>query len=1405
MALRNRQPRSWRPTLLQVLIVLFILPLTGSAVLIQYLAWKNEQKAVEQLVGQLQRQVGDRIQERISAFTEVPVAAATNLSLAIRRGELDPDNLLDWEAYLIDKGVSFDGLTFLYFGNQAGDYTELYQGGNNSLDTISFFDGTQPETMFQSYTSRRRRITTQQIRRTSDPRQRPWYKSAIKAKEPTWTEPYRFILNSPESERYGRTPPTIGISFVQPYYVESSTQTKKTLAGVVGADLTLSDISRFLDSLNISNSGKAFILDNNGQMLARSAATPRPNTDRLSSNASTDSRAADDKANNQDLIELARSFLTKSPVNLPSITQPTTFRLKDKKDTNIIQVSPYLDQYGLSWFVVVVIPESDFVGTIRDSARNTLLLSASILTGMFLLTVILADCLSRSVLRISSASQAVATGDLDHRVARFKVRELDETGKAFNHMACQLRASYKQLEDYSKSLEKEVKKRTQELEREVRDRTRSEATFRTLVDNVPGAVYRCRSDEAWTMEFISDAVFDLCGYPASDFIGNRVRSFADLVLSGDTNVEAQIRAALAQRQPYVVEYRIVHANGSIRALYGKGRGTYDDEGNLLYLDGVIFDITPLKKAEAAIKASEQRYRSLFEDAPIGLWEEDFSEVNSYLKELGVLSTPEASNKSGLQNIRAYFDAHPQIIRQCIARVRILRVNQTALSLFEAGEEPSLLSIIERNRDLLAMEQLKQEIISLCEGNTRYETEIVRYTATGQTKHLILREFIAPGHEQDWSRVIVSTIDISQRKQAEARLQISEEKYRTLNESTQDAVMLLSQYCFVDCNPATLRMFGCETKTDFCLKWPVDFSPEKQPDGRNSKQAAIAAITAALEAGTHNFEWTHQRLDGTLFPTEVSLTSMELAGDRVVQAVVRDITLRKRAEADIIQAKQKAEIANQAKSQFLANMSHELRSPLSAILGFAQVMSRSTTLPTEHRESVSIINRSGESLLALINDILDVAKIESGRTVLTASKFNLHILLDELYDLFRLRAEEKQIQLIIEKLPTLPQYVHTDRAKLYQVLINLLDNAIKFTAAGTITLRVQNEAQANCANLLLSFFISDTGIGISPEELDRLFQPFVQTQSGLLSQKGTGLGLAICRKFVQLMGGDISITSQVGEGTTFSFYIQPTAVAEAAVEQANSIRRRQVLSLAADQPRYKILVVDDEAVNQRLLFKLLEPVGFELQAAANGQVAVDMAQIWQPDLVLMDLRMPVLDGIEATRQIKQLLASQRLASQSQPKVVVLSAGGLQAEQADAIAAGCDDFVRKPFRDSEIFDAIARQIGARYTYAESAQLETSSSLKPPSLDPSANRELQHFEEHYIDALSALSARTLDLLESAVLRLQQDEIFAQIEVIQAADRGLADHLTLAVENFCYSQIIEDIQTARKSNAAQETTSST
>ncbi|RKZ83317.1 MAG: hypothetical protein DRR19_19320, partial [Candidatus Parabeggiatoa sp. nov. 1] len=407
----------------------------------------------------------------------------------------------------------------------------------------------------------------------------------------------------------------------------------------------------------------------------------------------------------------------------------------------------------------------------------------------------------------------------------------------------------------------------------------------------------------------------------------------------------------------------------------------------------------------------------------------------------------------------------------------------------------------------------------------------------------------------------------------------------------------------------------------------------------------------------------------------------------------EIVERKRAE-------DAAKVANQAKSTFLANMSHELRTPLNAILGFAQIMQRSHSLGSEHQDNVQIINRSGEYLLSLINDVLDMSKIEAGKITLNEHNFDLHRLLDEVHDMFYLRAENKHLQLRIERSDEVARYIRTDGTKLRQVLINLLGNALKFTQEGGIYLSVEeistsplskgemaSKTGVDTEEISLSFRVQDTGAGVAPEELDKLFEAFTQTASGRAAQEGTGLGLPISRKFVQLMGGDISVQSQVGNGTVFQFTIHAFVVS--AAEIASKQRpQRQVIALEPNQPRYRILIVDDKLDNRQLLIKLLNPLGFELREASTGQEAVDICDKWQPLFIWMDIRMPVMDGLQATQQIKATPTGKEVA------IVALTASTLEEEKTVALSAGCDDFLQKPFRDTDIFDMMHKFIGVRY---------------------------------------------------------------------------------------------------------------
>ncbi|MFB8787405.1 MAG: response regulator [Potamolinea sp.] len=400
----------------------------------------------------------------------------------------------------------------------------------------------------------------------------------------------------------------------------------------------------------------------------------------------------------------------------------------------------------------------------------------------------------------------------------------------------------------------------------------------------------------------------------------------------------------------------------------------------------------------------------------------------------------------------------------------------------------------------------------------------------------------------------------------------------------------------------------------------------------------------------------------------------------------------RKNLELEKAKREAEAANQAKSQFLANMTHELRTPLNAILGFTQILSRCENFNREQQEQLQIINRSGEHLLGLINDVLEMSKIEAGMAQLNPHCFDLFRMINSLQEMLQLKATSKGLQLFFELSPDLPQYIETDESKLRQVLINLLSNAIKFTQKGSVTLRVSSvinqEDYQTTQETKLIFEVSDTGDGIAKEELSSLFDAFVQSETGHKSQEGTGLGLPISQCFVQLMGGNISLDSQLNKGTVVTFDIRVTLPTG---EEANkSLSKGRVIELAADQPQYRLLVIEDRWENRELLLKMLSPLGFEVFEATNGQEGIEVWKSIEPHLILMDMRMPVMDGYEATKRIRDSVKGQSTV------IIALTAFAFEERKAVMLEAGCDDFIAKPFREELLLEKIAEHLGVRYLY-------------------------------------------------------------------------------------------------------------
>ncbi|MBE9223865.1 response regulator [Phormidium sp. LEGE 05292] len=558
---------------------------------------------------------------------------------------------------------------------------------------------------------------------------------------------------------------------------------------------------------------------------------------------------------------------------------------------------------------------------------------------------------------------------------------------------------------------------------------------------------------------------------------------------------------------------------------------------------------------------------------------------------------------------------------------------------------------------------------------------------------------------------------------------------------------------------------------------------------------------AFQVGGVDYVTKPFQVEEVLTRVEHQLTIRRLQKQLIAQnqQLQEEIVERKKAE-------EAAAAASHAKTEFLANMSHELRTPLNAILGFTQVMMRDSMLSSDQTENLRIINRSGEHLLELINDVLELSKIESGVVSLDESSFDLYRLLDSLEEMFQIKAERKRLKMRLIVPPEIPQYIKTDEKKLRSSLINLLGNAIKFTHFGSIILRVnivsKNDFSFNDQSCKLQFEVEDTGVGIAPEEIDSLFNAFIQTESGRKSAEGTGLGLTITRKFVQILGGNISVSSVLGKGTTFKFDIK-ASLANAA-EITPQIRQR-VIGLEQTQTPCRILIVDDNRDNRLLLVKLLQPIGFEVQEVENGEQAISLWSSWQPHLIWMDTRMPVMDGFQATKYIRdlekqrkktepQLEISDRkfsmcdtLCCRTHTIIIALTASAFEEKKEEFLAIGCDDFVRKPFDEKLIFEKIAQYLGILYLYEDLPQINNVFYRKRYSVN-------QKPDSFFLPLLAKVPHNWVMQLYQAATELNEELIFQLIEQLPAESATLADALRDLLNDFRLDIIVRITNSAIK-----------
>ena len=599
-----------------------------------------------------------------------------------------------------------------------------------------------------------------------------------------------------------------------------------------------------------------------------------------------------------------------------------------------------------------------------------------------------------------------------------------------------------------------------------------------------------------------------------------------------------------------------------------------------------------------------------------------------------------------------------------------------------------------------------------------------------------------------------------RDRAEAALRQSEERLATFFRACPVAICITrpADGRFVEFNDILLDMFGY-AREDLLAKSSLQLGLWVEPADR----AQVVQILRE-QSRVQQFKAKFRRKSGVIGTMLVAAELIELEGEEHILATFSDITGSEQQNEELRRAKEAADAANRAKSAFLANMSHEIRTPMNAILGYAQLMQRDPALPPDAQEKLNTISRSGQHLLALIEDVLEMSKIEAGRITVQPVCFNLRGMLGDLTAMFRLRAEAKGLIFTVREEGELPPLIVADEGKFRQVLVNLLGNAVKFTARGRVDLELQAHRDDH-RQWWLKAKVTDTGPGIPPGELAKLFNQFEQAGgSGGKFNEGTGLGLSISREYARLMGGDVSVTSEEGRGSCFQL-VMPIRQGDH-LQDVKPVNTRRVVGLQPEQEPVLVLLADDNMPNRNWLKQLLLLIGCQVLEAANGEDAIAVWQKWKPHLILMDLQMPVLDGFEATRRIKTLPGG------GETVIIALTATAQEESRRAILAAGAADLLGKPMEESLLFDKMQRHLKVKFIYESEAAGPAAGEAVPPVFHP----------EWVATLPAALRAEMRDAIANGDLAGFE----RQLQAVAAHDPALARFLRPLAEQYDYDRLL-------------------
>lgn len=1077
-----------------------------------------------------------------------------------------------------------------------------------------------------------------------------------------------------------------------------------------------------------------------------------------------------------------------------------------------------------------------------------------------------------------------------------------------------------------------LKQANQRLQTSVEQRTQSlrlsEERFYAIAAQIPSAIYQCTYQNGnWNMDYISDRIIDIAGVSA-EAITDNIFNFIERIHPDDRQEYLNsLNAAVTAEKNWHHECRIIKPDNQVRWLQADATVCRSVSGVLSYY-GAIADISDRVLAQNTLEQknitlSNQNWVLAQLAADSTLRQGDLTASLQKITEI-------CAKTLKIDRVSVWFSQDSQTWQcadvycledNCHRQESDLLIQQYPQYFNTLAREESL-AIPDTATDV-RLEELQQEyllplnITAMLEIPLRRNQEIVGVLCLEHLEKPRQWTMEEESFARSLGNLIILALEAEKRHNVEMELRASEQKYRTLYDSLQDAVMILNETGFINCNQTTVELFGYTTIEEIIGQHPSQLSPPYQADGTDSMTAAAAKIQKAYEQGTQRFEWWHQRRDGTVFTADVWLTALDWGKSSVIQAIVRDISDRKRQEealrlivqgtasvtgsdffqalvqnlAQVLQvryatiaelcdrdrlrtialwgngelmenfeynlagtpcanifnrnqsclyrdrvvelfpetpdlrewqirsywgiplrsstgeaigilavldvkplevnatlesifqifaarggaeleraiaarqlkaAKEAAEVASQAKSEFLANMSHELRTPLNGILGYTQIMQQANNL-NDHRQGITIINQCGSHLLNLIEDILDLSKIEARRLELYESDFHLPSFLLSVVEMSRIRAEQKNIEFEYICDSELPSGICADEKRLRQVLINLLGNAVKFTHEGSVTFTVLATARnfdVSPPTVRLRFSIRDTGVGIQPHELDSIFQPFEQVGSKSARSEGTGLGLAIVRQIVEMMGSTMQVSSIPGEGSQFEFEVEVPIATEWA---SHSCYSEIGTIIGYQEPRRKIAIVDDKETNHAILLEVLKPLGFECATAYDGEAGLQLIETFQPDLAILDLVMPKIGGCSLIRQLRE--------NNVNIPLIASSASVLNRDRISAFEAGCNDFLPKPVNVPQLLSLLRHYLKLQWIY----EAESNPTSERPAVSALEEGPIPH-PDNLKNLYTAATIGDIEQIEAEAHRLQAADnqyfAFAQ-KILELAqnfdDRGI------------------------------------